>query len=67
MKNLMHPLYLKPYSLILMSTSGLYPDKRIKFRAKVSILTGSPMSKTNISPVNVKTKIKNYAVLDFLY
>ena len=33
-----------------MSLSGCNPDNLIKFRAKVSILIGCPISKTNISP-----------------
>lgn len=39
-----------PVYSTLMSTSGVNPDRRIRFRAISSIRTGSPMSRMKISP-----------------
>ena len=40
----------RPMYSMRMSSSGRRPDRRIRFRASVSIFTGSPMSSTKISP-----------------
>ena len=40
----------KPVYSILMSTSGLKPESLMRFLAMSSILTGSPISRTKISP-----------------
>jgi len=41
---------LKPIYSIFISTSGSKPESLIKFRASSLIFTGSPISRTNISP-----------------
>ena len=40
----------RPVNSILMSTPGCSPESLMRLRAKSTIFTGSPMSKTNISP-----------------
>ena len=40
----------RPVNTMGISTSGVYPDSRIRFFARSRIFMGSPMSRTKISP-----------------